>query len=329
VDALYALNRPEMLQGVSSAGIDSLDASFTGGVSSVGSGAAARPALTASQSAQSLDPTRTGIWLTTNMVIQVVDLPDQPEYEDAERQDKLPMTRLQSGLINLQKMMPLIADNIGTSSDYWAKRDEEEDSVSELGYQATYDAYYSAENAIVVVKREDDSLHVRSGGERVWLAKKLGVKELPILLMQQPPYAQPRNFQDAEENDWQMWVFDEENSFQIRIFNISKRAKLPEKVTDGDGICIDVVIQDNGDTAHMTRFDLEEKHFDQESGFGHEAITYVEEISLFRGAKTLYLKQDTENMVSSPHLRDWYQSAGFSFNREGNQTVIYKTLKNN
>jgi len=95
---------------------------------------------------------------------------------------KVEFDEMQGGLKKLQEMKPVIEQGIGDSRDYWADIDKKNGLDYPNGYQRVYEAFYGSEPIRIV--KDGDKYDITNGRHRIWAAKQLGIKTLPLVLVE-------------------------------------------------------------------------------------------------------------------------------------------------
>lgn len=157
---LYQLNRPDLHAGVS------------GRVAKGAAGMSMNPA--AGQAAQWVDA---GI-----RFVNVADLPDPEGISGQADFRKATEPEMRSGLRKLQEMRPVIESGAGNSSDYWADYDRRHGLEFADGYQRVYEAFYGMD--CIKVNKDQNSYDIDNGRHRIWLAKQMGIEQLPIRIVE-------------------------------------------------------------------------------------------------------------------------------------------------
>lgn len=113
-------------------------------------------------------------------MVKTADLPDPDGVQSEQDFEKVPAAEMSEGFRRLDEMKPIIASGKGASSGYWAGVDRQQGLDPTAGYQRTYDSFYGS--TAIKVSRDGDVYDIENGRHRVWLAKRLGVEELPVRL---------------------------------------------------------------------------------------------------------------------------------------------------
>lgn len=129
---------------------------------------------------QSLDSDQwVGTW-TNNFDLS--NLPSPEDIEGASDFRKVKFDEMKDGLSKLQEMKPIIEQGVGNSKDYWANIDNEKGLDYPNGYQRVYEAFYGNEPIRVI--KNGNNYEITNGRHRIWSAKKLGIKTLPLMLVE-------------------------------------------------------------------------------------------------------------------------------------------------
>ena len=124
-----------------------------------------------------------GQWVDT--LVHNYDPTTLPWPEDIHGPDDFPkisFERMEDGVKKIQEMLPLIEQGIGNNKEFWENVDRERGLVHPYGYQGVYEAFYGSEPIRVI--KDGNNYSFTSGRHRVWIAKKLGIKKLPIVLVE-------------------------------------------------------------------------------------------------------------------------------------------------
>jgi len=89
---------------------------------------------------------------------------------------------MKAGIEKWLSMKPVIESGIGNNRDYWADIDHKKGLSYSEGYQRIFEAFYGKES--IRVEKIGDSYNIINGRHRIWLAKRMGIKELPINLVE-------------------------------------------------------------------------------------------------------------------------------------------------
>lgn len=114
--------------------------------------------------------------------VPVSELPDPEGIEGFSDFQKLSMEEMELGLSRLEEMQAVIDSGVGNNSAYWADVDCQKGLSSENGYQSVYEAFYSEQGKIknIRVNKVDGNYEIENGNHRIWLAKQMGLKTLPV-----------------------------------------------------------------------------------------------------------------------------------------------------
>ncbi len=114
--------------------------------------------------------------------VNVADLPDPSDISGSEDFKKVPESEMRSGLMKLQEMRPLIENGTGASADYWADYDRKQGLDFANGYQRVYEAFYGDD--FIRLNKHGDSYSIDNGRHRIWLAKRMGISQLPMQIVE-------------------------------------------------------------------------------------------------------------------------------------------------
>jgi exonuclease VII small subunit len=122
---------------------------------------------------------RRSTWIAGGIkFVNVADLPDPEDISGPADFKKATVTEIRSGIEKLQEMKPLIESGVGATSDYWAEYDKERKLEYAEGYKKVYEVFYG--NDCIKVNKDQNSYDVDSGRHRIWVAKQMGVEQLPM-----------------------------------------------------------------------------------------------------------------------------------------------------
>lgn len=114
--------------------------------------------------------------------VPVADLPNPDGIEGSTDFHKLSAPEMKAGLARLEEMKPAIASGKGASSDYWAEHDRQHGLDYAHGYQRVYEAFYG--NDAIRLTNDGKQYDIVNGRHRVWLAKRMDVKDLPARVIE-------------------------------------------------------------------------------------------------------------------------------------------------
>ncbi len=163
------------------------------GISTPATGAYAAAPPTASSTATTttragltnLSGAASGRWVERGVGMgDVADLPMPEDISNALDFQKVPMDEMKAGLRRLQEMLPTIESGVGASKEYWAERDQELGLDYPNGYLRIYEAFYGHD--AVRVEKSGSNYEIVNGRHRVWLAKLMGIGQLPISVVEKP-----------------------------------------------------------------------------------------------------------------------------------------------
>ena len=177
----YIAATPDEPGAIASVGGESIDESIYApdmGVETLAGGQAAHTTNT--------NITLTGVapaWKEHGVV--TVDLDKLPDVEDifgAEDFMKVSMKDMKAGLKRFQEMGKVIESGQGNNKEYWAKKDRQRGLDYPNGYQRIYEAFYGREP--IRITKNGNQYTIENGRHRVWMAKKMGIKSLPVSLVE-------------------------------------------------------------------------------------------------------------------------------------------------
>jgi hypothetical protein len=113
--------------------------------------------------------------------VNVTDLPDPEGISGSADFKKIPESEMRAGIEKLHEMRTVIENGEGASSDYWADYDKKRGLGFAEGYRRIYDAFYGTD--CIKVNKDQDSYDIDNGRHRIWLAKLMGVKQLPVRIV--------------------------------------------------------------------------------------------------------------------------------------------------
>jgi len=124
-----------------------------------------------------------GQWTETRVhSFDISNLPLPEGIQGSSDFKKVEFDEMQNGLKKLQEMKPVIEQGIGDSRDYWADIDKKNGLDYPNGYQRVYEAFYGTEPIRIV--KDGDQYDITNGRHRIWAAKQLGIKTLPLVLVE-------------------------------------------------------------------------------------------------------------------------------------------------
>ncbi len=115
--------------------------------------------------------------------VVVSSLPDDGELNGPANFHKVKLDEMKAGLQRFQQMLPVIKSGVGANKDYWRQIDKQRGLNYSNGYLRIYEAFYG-QDAIRVVKI-GNNYDVINGRHRIWLAKQMGIKTLPAMVIAQ------------------------------------------------------------------------------------------------------------------------------------------------
>jgi len=313
VEMLFALNRPELLGGISG------DSWVTGGggLVAVAMASGGGVASGGGQSGTVKDPTKEGVWLTTHVILALEAFPDVSDVEKDLADKKFPQEQWKERLHCLMEMLPLIQDGIGQNTEFWVARDSETQKDPKNGYGATYEEYFVT-SPITVAQTESDPLFIVSGKERIWFARQQGIPHLPVRMMKRSQYLQPLQFVHPNGDKFELHPSVVEQNVYLRMYNMTRRSKVPEVITDGDAACVDLQFGNDG-RAEITRFQK------REQGFDAEMLRFAEMLSTEMSSESIFMALERK-YLNTPEKRDWFVSKGYQISEDGSHMIVYKTL---
>jgi ribosomal protein S18 acetylase RimI-like enzyme len=263
-------------------------------------------------------------WVTVFTQVPVNHLPNPEEFRDEYDFEQDVLNTLREALNRLQVMQPYIESGDGHQRAYWEARDAQEQLPGEATYCSVYDLFYGDE--AIRVTKTDNGYDITQGRERVWLAKRLGVKTLPVHLSRRRHYLPRRKFEDEQGTQWQFRTYEDGPTLMLRLFDLARREVLPNGVDPGDAGHVDVTIEDDAGTlrAQITAFEVTTA--DRDRGIDRALLDQAERASRARGAASIYFTMN--NTTSrSPAIREWYRAQGYVFRRQTRETMVYKVFQ--
>ena len=121
-------------------------------------------------------------------MVPVADLPDPAEFDPSEpgavfsEKDfhKTTKQEMEEEFIRLEAMKPYIESGEGANPDFWKRIDQKQGLDSQNGYHRVYEAFYG--NSAIKVSRDGSEYEINNGHHRIWVAKRIGIEELPVQL---------------------------------------------------------------------------------------------------------------------------------------------------
>lgn len=129
-----------------------------------------------------LVPSEKGQFVERGVVMmKVADIPDPPDIHGAEDFRKVPLEQMQSTMSMLQEMIPLINSGVGNKRDYWEQHDDRL-GITNPGesFANVYSIFYGSEP--IRIENDGGQMHIINGRHRLWVAKQLGMTEVPVSL---------------------------------------------------------------------------------------------------------------------------------------------------
>lgn len=113
--------------------------------------------------------------------VDVADLPMPDGIEGPGSFKKVSMAEMTEGLRRLQEMTPGLLDGYGKDDSYWHKLDEQLRRPFSKSYQRIFEVFYGEDR--IRVEITDSRYTIINGRHRIWLAKALGLRRIPIDLV--------------------------------------------------------------------------------------------------------------------------------------------------
>ena len=130
---------------------------------------------------------QTGIWIDEGIrFVNVADLPEPGSISGSVDFRKISEPEMREGIKKLQEMKPVIESGLGASADYWADYDRRLGLEFAHGYQWVYEAFYGDD--CIKVNNDGGSYDIDNGRHRIWLAKRMGVQQLPMRIVKRRRY---------------------------------------------------------------------------------------------------------------------------------------------
>lgn len=128
-----------------------------------------------------------GTWVDEGVrFVSVADLPEPAGVSGGADFRKISEPEMRAGIEKLQEMRPVIESGLGASSDYWADYDRRRGMEYAGGYQRVYEAFYGDD--CIKVNDDGGSYDIDNGRHRIWLAKRMGVGQLPMRVIKRKKY---------------------------------------------------------------------------------------------------------------------------------------------
>jgi len=130
------------------------------------------------------EPKRTtGRWVKNGVIdLGINEIPIPKDIVGSQDFKKVPIEEMRAGLERLKEMMPIIQSGVGAKKDYWVERDRQLGLDNFNGYVKIYDAFYGHD--AIRVEKIDNKYDIINGRHRIWLAKQMGITNLPINLVE-------------------------------------------------------------------------------------------------------------------------------------------------
>lgn len=130
---------------------------------------------------------RVGTWVDEGVrFVSVADLPEPAGVSGSADFKKVSEPEMRAGIEKLQEMRPVIESGLGANSDYWADYDRRRGLEYVGGYQRVYEAFYGDD--CIKVNDDGGSYDIDNGRHRIWLAKRMGVRQLPMRIIKRKKY---------------------------------------------------------------------------------------------------------------------------------------------
>ncbi len=113
--------------------------------------------------------------------ISVSELPE-PDITGEQDFQKVSVSDMRDGLTKLQEIQSVVQQKQGLNTDYWSQIDRDRGLSYENGYQRVYEAFYG--DTHIRVEKVDGEYNIINGRHRIWLAKRMGITNLPIELIE-------------------------------------------------------------------------------------------------------------------------------------------------
>jgi hypothetical protein len=122
-------------------------------------------------------------WKDQNIqMINVKDIPNPDEIKNEDDFKKVSMADMKAGIQRWQEMRSSIDSGAGNSSEYWSGIDRKRGLDYSSGYQRVYDAFYGQD--ALRVEKNGNNYDIINGRHRIWLAKQMGIDQLPVHLIE-------------------------------------------------------------------------------------------------------------------------------------------------
>lgn len=114
-------------------------------------------------------------------LVQVAELPEPEFFHGHPEFKKVPVEQMASNLVELDAMMPEILAGPGQDGEFWRRWDAERGLAFADGRERVFEAFFAGGGA-VRVERTAAGYDILSGAEAIWLARRLGLRRLPVSL---------------------------------------------------------------------------------------------------------------------------------------------------
>jgi hypothetical protein len=112
-------------------------------------------------------------------LLDVTHLPD-PDIAVSDFH-KVSSEDMRAGLAKLQTIIERVNEGTENSGEYWSKFDSDNNLSYEHGYRKIFDAFFG--DSSIRVEYHNNQYNIINGRHRIWLAKKMGITKLPLMLI--------------------------------------------------------------------------------------------------------------------------------------------------
>jgi len=114
--------------------------------------------------------------------VKLSELPDVDGISGASDFKKVSMNEMKDGLQKLKHINNVMNQGNGNDSFYWSEFDKQKNLSYSDGYQRIYEAFYGG--SAIKVTKDGNQYSITNGRHRIWLAKQLGIKLLPAIVVE-------------------------------------------------------------------------------------------------------------------------------------------------
>lgn len=114
--------------------------------------------------------------------VELRKLPDPDGIEGEKDFKKVPMNDMEAGLRRFSEIKETLRKGKGRDKDYWVEIDRRKGLSYQEGYQRVYEAFFGRDP--IRVTKDGEKYTIENGRHRVWLAKRMGIQNLPMSVVE-------------------------------------------------------------------------------------------------------------------------------------------------